>query len=232
MTQLFIVKNTSALITDVQIQAFIPDWKIQLNDHLRGFWRNLPMYDIQIGEPGSVQGAWNVFFQDGLEIKTDLGYHDVESGLPVIRIDAQAAKQYGYEVSEVGSHELCEAAVDPNETSFATGPWGTLLAETCDPFIMPWMPYKINNTTVANFVTPKYYGMGDSSRLDMKGMLTMDQVYPYAPPGAYFTIMPPGTTQWKVVFSPEGIPDEHMDMVNARVSGSLRVKELVTSTAA
>ncbi|MDE2096266.1 MAG: hypothetical protein KGL39_03405 [Patescibacteria group bacterium] len=201
VTQVFVLENRSALVSDAMIASYIPAWTTQLNDHLRAFWRSIPDFSITTGtvEQALTGGAWGVYFEDGISAKGDLGYHDIESGMPVLRIDCQAAQTYGYSVSEIGGHEFCETAVDPFVRNISRGPWGLALAEVCDLFVLPNTTYHIGGVEVPNFTTPAFWGLGSAPRLDMRGLLAPGQVFPYLPPGAYATVMAPGASAWSTL---------------------------------
>jgi len=172
-------------------------------------------------------GQRGVYFQDGIPIKSDLGYHDIETGLPIARVDCLAAKNDNYAVSEITGHELCEMAVDPDVTNIITGSWGETLVEICDLFIMPGMTYHIGGIEVPNFTTQAFWGIGPAVRLDMKGSLQPGQVYPYLPPAAYVMNKPPGATAWKMGFSTAEVAPEHQQMAANRAAQSARCQVLL-----
>lgn len=192
MTQIIVIQNSSKLLSDEALSPILAAIRIQLNEHVRAFWPTLDVVDLQAGLYAPARGVWGAILQDGSPIPADLGYHDKESGEPVARIDVQASLRINYSVSSVLSHELCEMYVDPYVSNTVSGPWGDALAEICDPFIMPYMDYRIGEVDVANFTTDAYWQKGDASRLDMKGMLNPSQIFPYMPEGGYAMVRPPG----------------------------------------
>ena len=226
MTTTVILENQSAITTDADLDSFIPAWMTFLNDHVRAFWPDIGYFSLMRGTytPGD---RWGMIFQDGIPIKTDLGYHDVESGMPVLRIDCAAARDDGYTVSEIGGHELGEAAVDPLCHTYAAGAWGTALVEICDMFIMPGMSYNINGVEVPNFSTPSFWHKGVAARLDMKGQLTA--AFPTLPRGAYSMIIPPGQNAWQMSYATApGMPKEEYALMQNRALRSARCNHVMT----
>jgi hypothetical protein len=225
--QTIVLENRSSKLSDADLDTYIQAWSFQLNEQLRWGWPDLPQFQLLSGTV--TRGVWGVVFQDGIPIKTDMGYHDKETGSPIAYVDVAGTLADGYTVSEVGSHELCEMAVDPDVTNYVTGPWGTALAETCDPFIMPWMTYKIEAIEVANFTTRKFWGLGECDRLDMKGMLNPSQVFPYLPDGGYAMVQPPGGV-WGLrpaAFLTHAVTNAQADAARRRAATSARCQAVL-----
>lgn len=230
MTQTIVLENQSHLVSDADLQSYIPAWSVQLNEHLRAFWPGLPVFALQIGtvEAAKSSGAWGAYFQDGIPVAGDLGYHDVETGLPILRIDCKGAHDYGYSVSEVASHEFCEAAVDPFVRNIVRGPWGQVLAEVCDAFVVPGMTYNIGAIELSNFATSAYFGVAAAPRLDMKGLLKPDQLFPYLPAGGYALTIPQGQNAWTTLRgSAADLAPEHAAAADYRAAHSERLSAML-----
>ena len=229
MTQTIVLENQSQITSTATLQSYVPAWLTFLNSHVRAFWTSIPVFALEFGtvEQALKGGAWGAYFQDGIPIKSDLGYHDVETGLPVMRIDCQAARDDGYSVSEIGAHELGEAAVDPFIENTVRGSWGLALAEICDLFIMPGMTYTEGGVELPNFTTQAFWGIGPAARLDMKGLLKPNQVFPYLPPGGYAMVVPPGAAAWSMTNSTAELKPQELIVAQHRSQESARCAVLL-----
>lgn len=230
MTISIVCENQSAILADSDLDRYMAAWTIQLNQHLAAFWPAVDHYYSLYRGIAAGSGQRAMIFQDGIPVKSDLGYHDVESGQVTMRIDCAAARDDGYQVSEIGSHELCEQAVDAQCQTYSDGAWGRALVEVCDMFIMPGMTYNINGVEVANFTTPSFWHLGPAARLDMKGQLTAP--FPTVPQGAYTMIIPPGLNAWKMTFAtaPE-MPPALRTLMLSRAGRSARVQHVINREA-
>jgi hypothetical protein len=211
MTQTIIIENQSKLVAQADLDRYVSALMVQLNEHIQPFWQpvdsSIGYFSLQYGTAFN-SGQWGLIIQDGLDIKSDLGYHD-DKGFPCARVDAQGAQSDGTAISDLMSHELNEMACDPYVQRLISGPWGKALCEVSDPFLMPQQSYDINGVRMANFTTPEYWGLGKSGRLDMKGILQPGQAFPYMPDGGYSMILPPDGGPWKLTFAPMIDPTPH-----------------------
>jgi hypothetical protein len=224
-----VLENRSAQLSLASLTSYQAAWTVMLNQHLRWGWPALPEFSLQIGTTGA-PSTYGVIFQDGIAVAGDMGYHDEETGLPIAHVDVAGTLADGYTVSDVGGHELAEMAVDPAVTNIVRGAWGQALAECCDSFIMPGMTYNYGGIELPNFTTQAYWGLGACSRLDMRGLLTTGQLFPYLPEGGYATVMGPGASAWAMThgaFVPETPADVRL-AATRRMTMSARCAVLVS----
>lgn len=227
MTQVVVIENRSQYVAASSVAGWLPSLTVYLNEHVRSFWTDAPVFELTVGTPTA--GTWPAYLEDG-STQPDLGYHDVETGYPTIHVDVTLCMQYNIAVTDAFSHELAEAAADPQCTRFVDGAWGRALAEICDPFVLPQYTYAIDGVTVANFVSPAFYGLGASPRLDMKGVLQPGQVFPYLPEGGCAMVAAPGQ-RFALTSSPAMLPPGLLQLALARREASRRCRYMSQSAA-
>lgn len=114
--------------------------------------------------------------------------------LPLMKIFAKTSKEDGAQTSEVASHEMLEALVDPapmvNPKTVTNTEQGRIyIVEVGDP--VQESGYEINGVLVANFTLPHYYGLPQSSnptQYDWRSVLTSGA--PAMTPDAYISWAP------------------------------------------
>jgi hypothetical protein len=171
------ISNTSTLVSDAQLAAWLPDLQTQIHRDFSPAWG----IDATLVMSASPEvGAYRVILQDKADDPADLGFHLLDGGIPEARIFCQPTIDDGDTVSSVLSHELLEMLADP----ICTRMFGQYIAETADP--VQSTGYMIGNTYVSNFVFPSYFDPTSTGPWDFRGLL----------PGPVPAILPGSYIEW------------------------------------
>ncbi len=105
-----------------------------------------------------IANAINMLLLDTSDVEGALGYHDLESGLPIARIFIKTALENGEIVSGTISHELAELLVDPFCQSLViNNDTGTVYPyEVCDA-VEESMFSAPNGIQLSDFVYPEWF---------------------------------------------------------------------------
>lgn len=119
--------------------------------------------------------------------------------LPLMKVFAKTAQEDGASLSEVCSHELLEAAVDPRpmrepRTVVNQAKQQKVIVEVGDP--VQECGYQIDGVTVADFAEPAWFGY-PGARMSFRE--SVPQPFGLAP-GGYISVCPVGTESWEQVF--------------------------------
>ncbi len=157
------VINASTVLTDKDIENVLPALQTQVSRDFAPAWGvDADLAFVPQGSNPS-PGAWWLVILDNSDQAGALGYHDVTSeGLPLGKVFAGSDIQYGYNWTVTASHELLEMLGDPdtNLAAYVQNDDGTLKLyayEVCDACEADEFGYKINGTTVTDFVYPAWF---------------------------------------------------------------------------
>lgn len=170
-------------------------------------------------------GSWHLEILDTSDQPGALGYHEEQafnnqadtgqlakaSGrssrglradapeLPLMKVFAKTSQEDGASLSEVCSHELLEAAVDPRpmrepRTVVNEAKQQKVIVEVGDP--VQECGYQIDGVTVADFAEPAWFGY-PGARMSFRE--SVKQAFELAP-GGYISVCPVGTENWEQVF--------------------------------
>jgi hypothetical protein len=158
--------NQSTLLSDEEVAAICRALSVQGTHHIARAW-DLDHVSVQ---PRSRRAEdWHLEFLDHSDQEGALGYHDSESGLPILRIFAADCKDAGVSPSACASHELAEAMVDPWLRRAEQDSKGRFWAcEVGDP--VQSSIYEIEGVEVQNFVYPAWFGEAPG-KLDALGVV-------------------------------------------------------------
>jgi hypothetical protein len=155
------VINESSAITDSEIQAMLPAFSKQWNDHLLRIW-GVEEAEFRFARKGRkpAAGTWWVVFLDDSDEADALAYHDLTNeGLPISKVFVKSLIADKASISVGATHEICEMAVDPWLNAAYQDYHGAFWAgEVCDPVEDDRYGYKIGNVLVTDFVTPNWFG--------------------------------------------------------------------------
>jgi len=159
--------NASTVVSDAEVQEAMAALQTQVHRDFAPTWG----IDADLvfvpsgGDPPS--GAWWQVILDTSDQAGALGYHDLTSqGLPLGKVFAKSDIDNGYIWTVTASHELLEQLADPAinlttlvEQSQQNGAGAAVLYayEVCDPCEADQYGYKIDDTTVSDFVLPAWF---------------------------------------------------------------------------
>jgi hypothetical protein len=159
--------NSSTVVSDGEVQEAMAALQTQVHRDFGPTWGIDA--DLVFVPPGSdpPSGAWWLVILDTSDQAGALGYHDLTSqGLPLGKVFAKSDIDNGYIWTVTASHELLEELLDPDialatlvEQPQQNGVGsGVLYAyEVCDACEADQYGYKIDVTTVSDFVYPAWF---------------------------------------------------------------------------
>lgn len=157
------VVNRSTVVTDAEVQAFVPALQIQISRDFAPYW-----CDAQLRFTASPDaGEWQLVILDDSDQAGALGYHDVTAHFqPLGKVFAKTVKQYGDNWEVTASHEALEMLGDPNINllaQVADGPRSAIFYayETCDACEDDRFAYEIDGHKVSDFVLPAWFEPGN-----------------------------------------------------------------------
>src|SRR5258708_7046414 len=104
------IANTSTLVTDEQLAAWLPDLQTQISRDFAPAWQ----LDAQLVTSTAPEaGTYRVILKDEPDDPNDLGFHLLDGNIPEARIFCRPTIADGDTVSSVLSHELLEMIADP-----------------------------------------------------------------------------------------------------------------------
>lgn len=172
--------NESTTLDDEEIQNMLPALQEQVTRDFAPLWGIDATLELNPRE--QVEGAYRIRLLDHCDNPADLGYHLNQDGIPTAECGVGDAAGANVEVSTIISHELLEMLADPVVTRMSDKIGSdTYVVEVCDPVSEDY--YRIGNVTVANFVTPRYYGLAEVGQYDQLNLL--DAGCPSVRPGGY-----------------------------------------------
>lgn len=180
------IVNKSTLTTSADLAVWSRACALQVRYHLAPAYDASPRPVVFFEhESMAPPGSWPVYVLDDPDVAQALGYHDVDpQGRPYGRVFARPTLAAGVSLSSVLSHEVCEAAVDPDVNLWGLDArHGRLHAwEACDAVENDSYVVKVtgnpaqggtHRVEVSNFVTPAWYNAADAGgRYDHLGVLT------------------------------------------------------------
>jgi len=160
------VMNESAGVTDAKVQAVLPAFARQWNEHLGPAWQIDPVRFVWV-ERGDQPptGAWWLVYLDDSDQADALAYHDLtDEGLPMSKVFVKTILADKASLTVAATHELCEMAVDPTINLAAQDDHGTFWAyESADPVEDDKYGYDIDGVLVSDFVLPTWFGFKGST---------------------------------------------------------------------
>jgi len=159
--------NAATAVSDAEVQEAMAALQTQVHRDFAPIWGKDA--DLVFVPPGSdpPSGAWWLVMLDTSDQAGALGYHDLTSqGLPLGKVFAKSDIDNGYVWTVTASHELLELLADPdiNLTTFVeqlqhdgAGSGRLYAYEVCDACEADQYGYKIDDTTVSDFVTPAWF---------------------------------------------------------------------------
>ena len=161
--------NGSSAFSDGDLQAALPDFQAQLDNEFKFYW-GMDAY-LDIG--GGGMPITIVDYPGANDPAGALGYHYIDGNYnPYAVIFAALARDNGYSISGVISHEMLEMLADQLIDTCALydrgdGTGVIVLQEVCDPCEANlYYEGAVNNTVVSDFVTPAWYVPGDPNQVD------------------------------------------------------------------
>ena len=175
------VINKSTVLTKEEIEKVVAALQGQVHADLAPIWGvDAELSIVPKGKQPDPHSWWLVILDD-TDREGALGYHGLTpEGLPLGKVFARSAKEYGYAWSNTASHELLGMLVDPrlNLTVFvptSNGRAGTVWAyEITSPCGGDENTYKKNDVPVSDFVTPAWFDPSaelSKSRFDFLGKI-------------------------------------------------------------
>ena len=190
------VTNESSVLSDDEVRSALPSFQKQVSDDFKAYWNlDCTLIFLPKGEPLTA-GYWQIVVLDDSDQAGALGYHELSSvGTPIGKIFAKTDRTYGLNWTVTFSHELLEMLADPWINWCAQGSDGRIYAlEVCDAVEADELGYLINEVTVSDFVTPKWYEQTGADRVDFKQHLTSSLKLA---PGGYISVY--GSDGWTQV---------------------------------
>jgi hypothetical protein len=145
--------NHSTSVTDDNVVAVMEAIREQVHADFGPIWHT----GCREQFAGAVaQSDWVIEILDNADVQGALGYHDLESGRPWMKVFAQTCAEYGVAWSSCASHEVLEALADPYIDRTIQTKSSTFTAiEVCDP--CETITYNVNGIEVSDFVTPRWF---------------------------------------------------------------------------
>jgi hypothetical protein len=195
--------NQSTIATDAQISVIVPALQIQVDRDFSPIWKlDANLVFVPTGQVAPT-GSWIIYIMDTSDQADDLGYHDLETGLPLAKVFAKSDLAAGSSLSVTLSHELLEMLVDPYIQNCvfdqASDTTGTLYSyEICDPCEDDQFGYTINGILVSDFLYPAWFEgqwKAGSTKFDFRGIL--NSPFSLAEGGYMSTFIVPNVGGWK-----------------------------------
>ena len=165
--------NGSTAFSDAELANALPDFQSQVYNEFNWYWGLSAYLDINGGGspitivdypgPNDPQGA--------------LGYHFIDGNYQQYAvIFAALARDNGYSVTGVISHELLEMMADQlvdtvNLYDFGDGTGIIVIQEVCDPCEMSLYYEGPNGNIVSDFALPAWWVPGDPNQVDFLGAI-------------------------------------------------------------
>jgi hypothetical protein len=218
------VINSSKVVTDVEVQDYCTAIARQVNYHFRPSWgagASVTFYPDGITDAFLAQKhVWPCYIADTIDISGALGYHDDESGKPIMRVDAQLTQEDGGLVSITMSHEILETLGDAQCVNCAqVGNTMFHAYEACDACEADEFGYPIklangNVVIVSDFVTPAWFS-GDPYPYDYMSHISKPH---QLLSGGYIGAWTP-SRGWYQLIQSDKAPTSHRIAERARMAG-------------
>ena len=166
------VLNKSSVLTDAQIQAWLPAFN-KFVHNVQAWWPR-PAQLVWCPQEQEPSLAWKLVFADTSDQEGALGYHDLTTpdGRPISYVFAKDDEKYGYNPTITATHEIAEMIADPwiSET-FQISNTQFFAKEVCDPCEADEFAYEIKvepfpAVKVSDFVLPKWFIPGSTGQFD------------------------------------------------------------------
>lgn len=172
MLQIAVI-NESTVISDAEVQGYLPAFDQQWNKDLLPVWGvDEAKFTFAPKSTKPAPGTWWVVFLDNSDQAGALAYHDLTNeGLPISKVFVKTLQEDKASISVGATHEICEMAVDPWLNSAYQDPRGVFWAgEICDPVEDDQYGYVIGKVLVTDFVTPNWFAHQHATGgIDLKG---------------------------------------------------------------
>jgi len=160
------VINESTVLTDAQVQAFVPALQQQVSQDAGPVW-NFDAKLVFVPKGGTPDPTtWWLVILDDSDQAGALGYHELTStGLPIGKVFAKTDIQDNLQTSVTASHELLEMLGDPDINLTVLNETNTKLymRELCDAPEDDSLAYAINGVLVSDFCLPSWFQDGVSA---------------------------------------------------------------------
>jgi hypothetical protein len=201
---LIAVTNHSTVVNDTDVAKAVNAIQIQVSRDFAALWgvdAYLQFHAYEVDVPG----AWRIGIFDDSDQADALGYHDFTAdGLPLGKVFAKTTIDDGASWTVCFSHETLEMLGDPDIVRAVfvqdTDKSGIMYAyEVCDAVEADELGYDINDTLVSDFVTPKWFQVGQKGL--MSHMASVKEALELAPGGyiSYFRV--PNHSGWEQKFA-------------------------------
>lgn len=175
------VINASSVLSDSAVANAVADIQIQITRDFAPAWGvDAELIPVPTGVMPAPDAWWLVVL-DNTDVAAALGYHDITpTGMPLGKAFAKTDLETDHLWSVTVSHEILEMLGDPwmNRLGFdvsdVTRP-AFYNYEICDACEDESFAYKINDTTVSDFVYPAWFDAGRSpngQKLDHRGLIS------------------------------------------------------------
>jgi hypothetical protein len=165
--------NGSTAFSDTDLANAVPDFQSQVSNEFNWYWGLSAFLDINGGGSPIVV----VDYPGQGDPQNALGYHYVDGNYQQYAvIFAGLARDYGYSISGVISHELLEMMADQlvdtvNLYDYGNGTGIIVIQEVCDPCEMNLYYEAPNGTVVSDFALPAWWVPGDPNQVDFLNAL-------------------------------------------------------------
>jgi hypothetical protein len=154
VTELRLVWLNHSSLSDGEVSRVAASIALQVVDDFAPIWGTLIRAFAFDDVPAA--GDWVVEVLDDSDVKGALGYHDLSSGVPWMKVFQKTCAQYDVTWSSCASHEVLEGLADPYvDRTIQVGPQRFFALEVCDPVEV--IGYDKNGVEVSDFVTPQWF---------------------------------------------------------------------------
>lgn len=166
------IVNKSSVVTPAAFAAAVAACQVQVTRDFAPIWN---MDALVIAAPADV-ATERILVLDTSDQAGALGYHDLESDVPIGYVFAKTTIEDGDRWEATLSHELLEQLLDPDAIRCAQAKFKNRMSmmalEACDPVEND--EYGINGVPVSNFITPEWFlnSPPAGKRLDFMGKLS------------------------------------------------------------
>jgi hypothetical protein len=149
-------RNDSSLSTS-EVDKICRALSIQGTHHIAKAWG---LAHVSVQQRSRRAADWHLYFMEHSDQEGALGYHDEETGLPILKVFVADCERAGIAPSACASHELAEALVDPWLRRSEQDPKGRFWAcEVGDPVqSSTYEVFEVPGVVLQNFVYPAWFG--------------------------------------------------------------------------
>lgn len=174
MQPVIYVFNESKIVIDADAQSACAAIQRQLAEHFEPIWKCTAVVHFAAKDEVLQLGAWKFRLADTIDVDSALGYH-TDDGTPSAIIDVALCIREGVAWTGCLSHEILEAAADPECVRCFDVGGKVYSLEVSDAVEdskrLDGTEYQIDGVTVENFITPDWFIPGSAGPWDFLGVL-------------------------------------------------------------